>query len=193
MVRIKLLSDSRSPVWMALVHCLRTLARVSRSATSECAIFSRGNLEEIRLTLMPGARPLFKQSANLIGIQLHHVLPKVHRVVATIPGSLRGIVDMPTSKKHAAVGPSPQSKVVELNSDERWVNKKIFTAKLLTSLLMASDVHSISRAAAALLARALVVLCSRCSASLSRNSCSCSSVSSLSCSARSLSSASLSF
>ena len=178
---------------MALVHCLRTLARVSRSATSECAIFSRGNLEEIRLTLMPGARPLFKQSANLIGIQLHHVLPKVHRVVATVPGSLRGIVDMPTSKKHAAVGPSPQSKVVELNSDEGWVDKFFFTAKLLTSLLMASNVHSISRAAAALLARALVVLCSRCSASLSRNCCSCSSVSSLSCSARSLSSASLSF
>ena len=158
-----------------------------------CNIQPWTKLDEIRLTLMPGACPLFKQSANLIGIQLHHVLPKVHRVVATIPGSLHRIVDMPASKKHTAIGPSPQSKVVELNSNKMGVIEIFLAAQLLTSLLMASDVQSISRAAAALLARELVVLCSRCSVSLSRKSCSCSSVKSLSCSARALSSASLSF
>jgi hypothetical protein len=75
----------------------------------------------IRLTLMPRAHPLLKQAANLIRIQLHHVFPKVHRIVASIPGGICRLIDMSTGDKHAAIGPSSESKVVKLCSHKMSV------------------------------------------------------------------------
>ena len=68
-----------------------------------CGIQLSAVSEEVRLTLMPRACPLFEEPANIIGIQLHHVLPKVHGIVATIPRSLCCIIDVPTGEEYAAV------------------------------------------------------------------------------------------
>jgi len=53
-----------------------------------------------------GACPLLKKPANLVRIQVHDVLPKIHGVVAAIPGGSGSVIDMASNKKYAAVGTS---------------------------------------------------------------------------------------
>jgi hypothetical protein len=50
-----------------------------------------------------GACPLLKKPANLIGIQVHDVLPEIHGVVAAVPGGSSGVIDMASNKKYAAI------------------------------------------------------------------------------------------
>jgi hypothetical protein len=66
------------------------------------------------LTLMSGACPLLKQSADLTRIELHNVLPKVHRIVTAIPCSLGGVINMPTREEVEAVGASAVSAAIQL-------------------------------------------------------------------------------
>jgi hypothetical protein len=62
---------------------------------------------------MSGTLPLLKQSADLTRIELHNVLPEVHRVVTVVPCSLSGVINMPKHEEVEALGASVVSTAIQ--------------------------------------------------------------------------------
>jgi hypothetical protein len=74
---------------------------------------------------MSGACPLLKQSADLARIELHNVLPKVHRVVTAVPCGLGGVINMPTREEVEAVGASAVSTAIQLEKHKPLIMMEV--------------------------------------------------------------------
>ena len=68
------------------------------------------------LTLMPRACPLFKQSANLVGIEIQNILEKIYGIVITIIGGSSCVIDVPTCEEKESIGSGAEGKVVKLEN-----------------------------------------------------------------------------
>ena len=96
-------------------HPLHAFHRALLDVCRSSVLLLVATVEQIQLTPSMHACPLFQFANDLISFKIHHIFPKVHHIVCSIPERLGRVVNMPTSCEETHIYSGPKGESIELS------------------------------------------------------------------------------